>query len=376
DLQAAYTARCGGQAPQWAPLPVQYVDYTLWQQNWLGVESDPDSVISGQLEYWKQALAGLPERLELPTDRPYPSTADYVGAIAEVDWPVELHQRVRELARQCNATPYMVVQAALSMLLSKLCASSDVAVGVPIAGRGDAALDQLVGFFVNTLVLRVDLSGDPSAAQVLEQVRQRSLAALEHQDVPFEVLVDRLKPVRSLAHHPLVQVGLAWQNFSTGAVAESRLGEARVSPLSVDTHVARMDLTFSLAERWDEAGEPAGIGGTVEFRTDVFDAASIEVLIGRLQRVLAAITADPAQLLSTLDLIDEGVRARLDHLSNRDVLSLSVPADSIVAVFAEQVVCTPDAQALVCGERSLTYRELDEASNRLAHYLTGLGAGP
>ncbi len=135
DLQAAYAARSGGQAPQWVPLPVQYVDYTLWQQNWLGVESDPDSVISGQLEYWKRALAGLPERLELPTDRPYPPTADYVGAIAEVDWPVELHQRVRELACQCNVTTYMVVQAALAMLLSKLSASSDVAVGVPIAGR-------------------------------------------------------------------------------------------------------------------------------------------------------------------------------------------------------------------------------------------------
>ncbi|MGA5540200.1 amino acid adenylation domain-containing protein, partial [Mycolicibacterium nivoides] len=376
DLQAAYAARSGGQAPQWVPLPVQYVDYTLWQQNWLGVESDPDSVISGQLEYWKRALAGLPERLELPTDRPYPPTADYVGAIAEVDWPVELHQRVRELARQCNVTTYMVVQAALAMLLSKLSASSDVAVGVPIAGRGDAALDSVVGFFVNTLVLRVDLSGDPSAAQVLEQVRQRSLGALEHQDVPFEVLVDRLKPARSLAHHPLVQVGLAWQNFTTDAAAESVLGEARVSPLSVDTHVARMDLTFSLSERWDEAGGPAGIGGTVEFRTDVFDTGTIEVLIERLQRVLAAITADPGQLLSTLDLLDEGVRARLDDLSNRDVLSLSVPAESIVATFAEQVGRTPDAVALVCGGRSWTYRELDEASNRLAHYLTGLGAGP
>ncbi|MFV8162157.1 amino acid adenylation domain-containing protein [Mycobacterium sp. 134] len=376
DLQAAYAARSGGQVPQWVPLPVQYVDYTLWQQNWLGVESDPVSVISGQLEYWKQALAGLPERLELPTDRPYPPTADYVGAIAKVDWPLELHHRVRELARQCNATPYMVVQAALAMLLSKLSSSSDVAVGVPIAGRGDAALDSVVGFFVNTLVLRVDLSGDPSGAEVLEQVRQRSLAALEHQDVPFEVLVDRLKPTRSLAHHPLVQVGLAWQNFTAGAVAESSLGEARVSPLSVDTHVARMDLTFSLSERWDEAGEAAGIGGTVEFRTDVFDTGSIEVLIGRLQRVLAAITADPGQLLSTLDLLDAADHVRLDEIGNRGVLTAPMDPLSIPVVFAQQVARVPDVSALVCGERSWTYRELDEASNRLAHWLTGVGAGP
>nr|MDT0522426.1 condensation domain-containing protein [Streptomyces sp. DSM 41633] len=268
------------------------------------------------------------------------------------------------------------VQAALAMLLSKVSASSDVAVGVPIAGRGDAALDSVVGFFVNTLVLRVDLAGDPSAAQVLEQVRQRSLGALEHQDVPFEVLVDRLKPARSLAHHPLVQVGLAWQNFTTDAVAESALGEARVSPLSVDTHVARMDLTFSLSERWDEAGEPAGIGGTVEFRTDVFDAASIEVLIERLQRVLAAITADPGQLLSTIDVLDVADHVRLDEIGSRGVLTTPTVPMSVPVMFAEQVVCTPDAVALVCGGRSWTYRELDEASNRLAHYLTGLGAGP
>ncbi|MGD2314830.1 amino acid adenylation domain-containing protein, partial [Mycolicibacterium nivoides] len=376
DLQAAYAARSGGQAPQWAPLPVQYVDYTLWQRAYLGDLSDEDSRIAGQVSYWEQALAGLPERLELPTDRPYPSVADHRGSTVTVDWPAELQEQVSLVARAYGVTGFMVVQAALAMLLSKLCASPDVAVGVPIAGRGDAALDSVVGFFVNTLVLRVDLSGDPSAAQVLEQVRQRSLAALEHQDVPFEVLVDRLKPVRSLAHHPLVQVGLAWQNFSTGAVAESRLGEARVSPLSVDSHVARMDLTFSLSERWGEAGGAAGIGGTVEFRTDVFDTASIEVLIGRLQRVLTAITADPGQLLSTLDLLDAADHVRLDEIGNRDALTAPMDPLSIPVVFAQQVARVPDLSALVCGGRSWTYRELDEASNRLAHWLTGLGAGP
>ncbi|MFV8162156.1 amino acid adenylation domain-containing protein [Mycobacterium sp. 134] len=376
DLQAAYAARSGGQVPQWVPLPVQYVDYTLWQRAYLGDLADEDSRIAGQLEYWKQALAGLPERLELPTDRPYPSVADHRGSTVTVDWPAELQEQVSRVARAYGATGFMVVQAALAMLLSKLSSSSDVAVGVPIAGRGDAALDSVVGFFVNTLVLRVDLSGDPSGAEVLEQVRQRSLAALEHQDVPFEVLVDRLKPTRSLAHHPLVQVGLAWQNFTAGAVAESSLGEARVSPLSVDTHVARMDLTFSLSERWDEAGEAAGIGGTVEFRTDVFDTGSIEVLIGRLQRVLAAITADPGQLLSTLDLLDAADHVRLDEIGNRGVLTAPMDPLSIPVVFAQQVARVPDVSALVCGERSWTYRELDEASNRLAHWLTGVGAGP
>src|SRR5262249_21262873 len=163
-----------------------------------------------------------------------------------------------------------------------LSASNDVAVGFPIAGRRDAALDELVGFFVNTLVLRVDLAGDPTVADLLAQVRRRSLAAYEHQDVPFEVLVERLNPTRSLTHHPLVQVLRGWQNFSwrDGNAAGLALGELEVTPLPTDTRSSRMDLAFSLAERFTEAGEPAGIGGTVEFRTDVFDAASIEALIG------------------------------------------------------------------------------------------------
>ena len=161
--------------------------------------------------------------------------------------------------------------------------------GFPIAGRPDPALDEVVGFFVNTLVLRVDLAGDPTVAELLDQVRARSLAAYEHQDVPFEVLVERLNPSRNLARHPLVQVALAWQNNEP---AKLSLGDLRVTPMPVDAHTARMDLVFALAERWTDAGEPAGIGGEVEFRTDVFDAESIEALIERLRRVLVAMTAD------------------------------------------------------------------------------------
>ena len=191
---------------------MQYIDYTLWQRAQLGDLTDGDSRIAAQLAYWEQALAGLPERLQLPTDRPYPLVADQRGASVTVDWPAELQQQVARVGRQHNATSFMVVQAALAVLLSKISASSDVAVGFPIAGRSDPALDELVGFFVNTLVLRVDLTGDQTVAELLAQVRQRSLAAYEHQDVPFEVLVERLNPSRSLAHHPLVQVVLAWQN--------------------------------------------------------------------------------------------------------------------------------------------------------------------
>jgi predicted transcriptional regulator len=298
DLGVAYASRCAGQAPDWAPLPVQYVDYTLWQRAHLGDLEDSDSPIAAQLAYWEQALAGMPERLVLPTDRPYPPVADYRGASVAVDWPAELQQRVRDVADAHNATSFMVIQAALAVLLSQLSASSEVVVGIAIAGRGDAALDELVGFFVNTLVLRVDLAGDPTIAELLAQVRRRALAAYEHQDVPFEVLVERLNPTRSLTHHPLVQVMLGWQNLpwhSSDPAAGLALGDVQVTPLPADTQTARVDLTFSLAERWTQAGEPAGIGGMVEFRTDVFEAASIERLIERLRRVLMVMTADPGR---------------------------------------------------------------------------------
>ncbi|WP_156669618.1 non-ribosomal peptide synthetase, partial [Mycobacterium sp. E3339] len=371
DLGVAYAGRCAGQAPDWAPLAVQYADYTLWQRNQFGDLGDPDSPIAGQLRFWEHHLAGMPERLVLPTDRPYPLVADHRGATVSVQWPAALQRRVREVGRAHNATSFMVVQAALAVLLSTLSGSSEVAVGFPIAGRRDPVLDDVVGFFVNTLVLRTELAGDPTVAQVLAQVRGRSLAAYEHQDVPFEVLVERLRPARSLSHHPLVQVMLAWQDSDA---AEFSLGDLHVAPLPIDTHTARMDLTFSLAEHWDDTGEPAGIGGQVEFRTDVFDADTIETLVHRLHQVLAAITADPDRPLSSIDVLDDDERARLDEWGNRAVANRRAACPSILEVFAAQVDRAPEAVAVSCGNRSLTYRELDRAANRLAHLLAGRGA--
>jgi amino acid adenylation domain-containing protein/non-ribosomal peptide synthase protein (TIGR01720 family) len=380
DLGVAYASRSAGQVPDWAPLAVQYVDYTLWQRAQFGDLDDVHSRIAAQLGYWEDTLAGVPERVHLPTDRPYPSVADYRGASVVVDWPAELQQRVRAVAHEHNATSFMVIQAALAILLSTISASSDVAVGFPIAGRRDPALDELVGSFINTLVLRVDLAGDPTVAEVLAQVRGRSLAAYDHQDVPFEVLVERLNPTRSQAHHPLVQVMLAWQNFAgqEHPAAGLSLGELQLTPLPNDTHAARMDLTFSLAERWNQDGESAGIGGSAEFRTDVFDAASIEVLIDRLRRVLADMTADPGQRLSSLDVLDAGEHALLDGWGNRAVLAGAVTESSvsIPAMFAAQVARAPQAVAVSFQGRTMAYRELDEAANRLAHLLIGQGAGP
>ena len=377
DLGVAYASRCAGRAPDWAPLAVQYVDYTLWQRALLGDLADSDSPVAAQLAYWEQALAGMPERLQLPTDRPYPSVADQRGASVVVDWPAELQQQVARAAREHNVTSFMLVQAALAVLLSKLSASPEVAVGFPIAGRRDPALDELVGFFINTLVLRVDVAKDPTVAELLAQVRGRSLAAYEHQDVPFEVLVERLNPARSLAHHPLIQVVMGWQFAgNSDPAAELDLGDLQVTSMPVDTRTARMDLTFSLAERFSE-GEAAGIGGTVEFRTDVFDAASIEALIERLRRVVVALTADPTRRISSIDVLDAGEHARLAQLGQRAVLTAAAPSPlSIPQVFAEQVAAAPQAVAIADGGRSTSYSELDEASNRMAHKLIAHGAGP
>src|SRR5262249_10197308 len=231
----------------------------------------------------------------------------------------------------------------------KLSASSDVAVGVPIAGRGDPPLDELGGVFVNTLGLRGDVAGDPTVAALLGRVRARGLAAHEHPHVPLEVLVDPLHPTRSLTHPLLIQGALAWQTLPGAAAAESALGDVQVTPLPTDTHTARMDLAFSLGERFTEAGEPAGISGTVEFRTDVFDADSIETLIERLRRVVVARTADPTRSLSAVDVLDAGEHARLDEIGNRAVLTQPVTPVSIPVLFAARVACAPEAVAIRCG---------------------------
>ncbi|WP_156670700.1 AMP-binding protein, partial [Mycobacterium sp. E136] len=211
-------------------------------------------------------------------------------------------------------------------------------------------------------------------AEVLEQVRARSLAAFEHQDVPFEVLVERLNPTRSLNHHPLVQVLLAWQNNVAG---DLRLGDVQLTPMAADTHTARVDLTFSLGEQWSEAGEPVGIGGDIEFRTDVFDAASIEALVERLQRVVVALCADPSRRLSSIDVLDEREHVELQAWGNRAALTEAESTSlSIPALFATQVARAPEAVAITYGARSWTYRALDEAANRMAHLLAGHGVGP
>ncbi|CAM4193027.1 Dimodular nonribosomal peptide synthase [Mycobacterium basiliense] len=298
DLDMAYRSRCDGEAPAWAPLPVQYVDFTLWQRAYLGDLSDPQSNMCAHLRYWEEALAGIPEQVELPGDLPYPPGADNRGDTVSVRWSAALHQQIAGLAREHHATSFMVVHAGLVALLAKLSATKDIPVGVAVAGRNHPALDELIGIFVNTVVLRVGVADDPSFAQLLARVRAVSLHAFEHQDMPYGILVDRVNAARSLPAQPLIQVMLAWQNNTPPRTA---LGELDVTPVTLHTQTARMDLLLSLAENFTDAAEPAGIGGAVEYRTTVFTTAAVENLIHRLAKLLAELTADPQRPLSSVD---------------------------------------------------------------------------
>jgi amino acid adenylation domain-containing protein len=298
DLAAAYSARCRGREPRWVPLPVQYADYALWQRELLGDPGDPDSVLAGQLAYWTRELAGVPEELVLPTDRPRPAVATYRGGRVRGEMDPELHRAVAGLARESGASVFMVLLAGLAAVLSRLGAGDDVPVGCAVAGRTDQALDNLVGFFVNTLVLRADTSGDPTFGELLERVRDNSLAAYAHQDVPFEYLVGALAPNRSLGRSPLFQVMLGMQNAPR---AEFDLPGLRLSPVEVPHPTAKWDLAFNITDRYGPDGTPQGIGGTVEYSSDVFDEATAAGIFARWAGLLRAVTADPDQPLSRVD---------------------------------------------------------------------------
>ncbi|MGW1507558.1 condensation domain-containing protein, partial [Streptomyces mirabilis] len=371
DLSTAYAARLEGREPGWEALAVQYADYTLWQHTLLGDEDESDSVISQQLSYWRAALDGIPEELQLPTDRPRPAVATHQGGEIPLHIPAEIHQRLLVVAREQGSTLFMVLQSAVAVLLSKLGAGDDIPIGTPIAGRTDDALDDLVGFFVNTLVIRTDVSGDPSFTGLLRRVREQSLAAYAHQDVPFERLVEDLAPARSLARHPLFQVMLTLQNNSQAGL---NLPGAEGELLSAGTPAAKFDLDLALQEQFGQEGEPKGMEGVVVYATDLYDRDTIEVMAERLIRVLETIATHPDQPLSTINILNDTERRQL--LVEWNDTAVDYPHVTLPALFEAQAARTPDAIAVVCDGTQLTYRELNERANRLARYLVGQGVGP
>ncbi|PQM19330.1 condensation domain-containing protein, partial [Streptomyces xinghaiensis] len=312
----------------------------------LGSEDDPDSVISRQLAYWKEALAGLPDVLDLPADRPRPAVASYRGERVSWRLPEDTHTAVITLARECGASVFMVLQAALAALYTRLGAGTDIPIGTGVAGRTDEALDDLVGFFVNTLVLRTDTSGDPTFRELVERVKEADLSAFAHQDVPFERMVELLNPERSLARHPLFQTLLTLQNTPE---PDLNLPGVTSSAVEVDSGQAKFDLLLDLRETLDDEGRPAGIEGEIEFARDLYNAASVRVLAERLGRVLEQVTADSEQRLTGLRILSEEEAERQLTVWGRG--EAAAPPTDLVRAFAGRAARTPDAVAVVSGDR-------------------------
>jgi aspartate racemase len=360
DLSALYEAFSRGRPSPLPELPIQYADYAAWQR-----EQWQDEAMEGRLDYWKSRLAGLPT-LELPTDRPRPAVQALRGKSQRFSLPSGLTEELNVLGRREGATLFMTLLAAFQALLHRYSGQDDIAVGTPNAGRGRLELEGLIGFFVNTLVLRVDLSGDPSFRELLARVRDVALGAYTHQDMPFEKLVEALNPQRDPGCHPLFQVMFVLQNTSDDTLM---LNGTRAEPLPVDTGTTQFDLTLELSET------PQGLTGKVEYATALFEAATIERLIGHFQMLLEGIVARPEARLSELPLLTASERRQL--LVEWNSTEAPFPRDQCIhALFEARAAATPEAAAVIYEDSQLSYAELNAQANRLAHYLRELGVGP
>jgi amino acid adenylation domain-containing protein/non-ribosomal peptide synthase protein (TIGR01720 family) len=363
EIAALYPALSEGTARRPSPLPefaVQYADFALWQRSWLRGE-----VLENEIDWWRRELAGLPPLLELPTDRPRPAVQSYRGATRPVRLPAELTRQAQALARREGATLFMVLLAAFQTLLARWSGQDDLAVGSSVAGRTHREVEPLIGLFVNTLVLRGDLVGDPPFRELLGRVRETALAAYLHQDAPFEKLVEELAPERSLARTPLFQVMFELQNVPTG---ELDIEDLRLRPIGEAGMVAKFDLMLTLEER------EGGLTGTLEYATDLFDATTVDLLIGHYERLLAAAVAAPARRVGEPSLLSAAERHQLLAEWN-DTAVVPSPGISLPGLFAQQVARTPDAPAATFAGETLTYAGLAARVDRLARHLRQLGCG-
>ncbi|MCP4549380.1 MAG: amino acid adenylation domain-containing protein [bacterium] len=361
EMVALYQAFLTGESALFPGLPVQYADFAVWQREWLQGE-----VLETQFSYWKERLSDAPTVLELPTDRPRPPVQTYQGATESFGLSEDLTAALQELSRQEGSTLFMTLLAAFNTLLYRYTRQENILVGSPIANRNRAEIEDLIGLFVNMLVLQTDLSGNPTFWELLGQVREVALGAYAHQDLPFEVLVDALQPERDLSRSPLFQVMFVLQNAPVEAL---ELPNLTVSRLEADSKTAKFDLTLTMAET------AQGLRGALEYNTDLFDAGTIDRLVGHFQVLLQGIVADPDQRIADVPILTDAERQLL-LVEWNDTWAEYPKHRCIHELFEAQVERTPDAVAVVFEERHLTYRELNRRANQLAHHLQGLGVGP
>jgi len=355
ELSVLYGAYAKDEQDPLPELPVQYVDYAVWQRKWIEGE-----VLGEQAKYWKKNLEGAPELLELPADHERPARQDYAGAMLSVVLNQELTGKLKELSARHGTTLYMTLLAAWAALLSRLSGQNDVVVGTPVANRGRVELEKLIGFFVNTLVLRVDVSGRPTVREVLHRVKRHVIAAQQHQDIPFEQVVELVQPARNLGHSPLFHVMFAWQDAAGSGL--ELLGLEIEPPHSTSHGVSKFDLTLALREF---AGH---IEGVVEYATALFERKTVERYWGYFTRLLEGIVAAAeSQAIDDIAILGEKERQQIVHEWNQT--EVEIPGSGVHELFEEQVEQTPDAVAVEFGEMTLSYAELNRRANRLAHYL-------
>jgi len=362
ELAALYQAFTAGEDSPLADLPVQYADFAAWQRGWLRGEA-----LQRQLAYWRRRLAGAPAVLELPTDRPRPAVQDLDGALLPFALSPDTASAARALAKREGATLFMVLLAAFAAVLQRWSGEDDAVVGTPIANRTRPELERLIGFFDNTLALRTDLSGDPSFGALLRRVRETTLEAYAHQDVPFEKLVDELKADRSLSHTPLFQVMLTLQNTPAGGGVQ--LGDTLVTGRAADTGTSRFDLTLILAETADGA-----LAGWAEYATALWNAATVERMTAHLDTLLRQAAGQPDTPLSSLSLLSTDERSTV--LRGFNATDRPSAGATVHALVSRQAGRTPDAAAVEFRGERVTYAELEARANRLAHRLVRLGVRP
>jgi amino acid adenylation domain-containing protein len=370
DLALAYDARRRGEPPAWPRLPVQYADYTLWQRELLGSEQRASGIATSQLEFWRANLAGSPDQLALPLDRPRTAIPGTGAGTVVARCAPTVHKRLAELAGSCGATLFMVVQAAVAALLTRLGAGTDIPLGMIVAGRTDKALDDLVGFFVNTLVARVDTDGDPSFRELLRRVRDTDLAAFANQDVPFERIVEEVKPARSVGQNPLFQVVVSLGRASGDATPFADLTATHEPP---PAETGKFDLSFAFVAQESGGGEN-GLECRLSYRTALFDDATAARMADMVIRLLSGFAADPGLPVHQVEILSAEMRDRL--LLEWNDTAAPFPASTLPDLFEQQVRRTPGAPAVVCDGTTLTYTELNARANRLAHHLIGKGLGP